>query len=122
MPKTIIHVHQQVIKSNTKHGRNDPPLTIKTYKTQKNAHFAMVLGPSLVIHSPRKPLPCGAKVWIETHGDVLCDEAILETNKSAVSDTICREGLCGVSRQASGSRKAPAARASKSRRPSRARK
>lgn len=122
MPKTIIHVHQQVIKSNTKHGRNDPPLTIKTYKTQKNAHFAMIIGPSLVIHSPHKPLPCGAKVWIETHGDVLCDEAILEKNNTPASDTICREGLCGSRPPAAGRRKTAATRASKNRRSSRARK
>lgn len=122
MPKTIIHVHQQVIKSNSKHGSNNPPLTVKTYKTQKNAHFAMILGPSLIIHSPHKPLPCGARVWIETHGDVLCDEAILEKNNTPASDTICREGLCGGRQPAAGRRKAAAPRASKNRRPSRARK
>lgn len=122
MPKTIIHVHQQVIARNRKTGSNDPPLTVKTYKTQKNAHFAMIVGPSLVIHSPYKPLPCGARVWIETHGEVFCDESILAVNESEVSRTICREGLCGSDRLAAGRRKTSAAGASKNRRPSRARK
>lgn len=122
MPKTIIHVHQQVIARNRKTGSNMPPLTVKTYKTQKNTHFAMIMGPSLVVHSPHKPLPCGARVWIETNGDVLCDESILAVNESEVSRTICREGLCGSGRTATSRSKAAAARTSKSRRSSRARK
>jgi hypothetical protein len=29
------------------------------------------MGPSEVIYSPDKPLSCGAKVWVETHSEVL---------------------------------------------------
>jgi hypothetical protein len=29
-----------------------------------------------IIYSPDKPLSCGAKVWIETHGEVQIDNPI----------------------------------------------
>ena len=71
--KTIIHVNQHVIKSNAKNGENKPTLTVKTYKSNTYAHTVSILGPSKVVHSPDKPLSCGAKVWIETEGEVLVD-------------------------------------------------
>lgn len=70
--KTIIHVNQHVIKANTKNGTNDPSLTVKTYKSNNYAHSVEILGPSKVIHSPDKPLSCGARVWIETNSEVIC--------------------------------------------------
>lgn len=70
--KTIIHVNQHVIKANTKNGTNDPALTVKTYKSNTYAHEVEILGPSRVVHSPDKPLPCGARVWIETTSEVIC--------------------------------------------------
>lgn len=70
--KTIIHVNQHVIKANTKNGTNDPSLTVKTYKSNTYAHSVQILGPSKVIHSPDKPLSCGARVWIETNSEVIC--------------------------------------------------
>jgi hypothetical protein len=71
---TRIHVNQHIIKANRKHGRNDPPLTVKTYKENRNAHSVTINGPSRVVHAPNRPLPCGAHVWIETKSDVtLCD-------------------------------------------------
>jgi len=68
--KTIIHVNQHVIKSNTKHGSRDPVLTVKTYKDNTYAHGVRIDGPSKVVYSPDKPLSCGAKVWIETEATV----------------------------------------------------
>lgn len=69
--KTVIHVNQHVIKSNAKNGENKPTLTVKTYKDNRYAHEVEILGPSRVVHSPDKPLSCGAKVWIETEAEVL---------------------------------------------------
>lgn len=69
--KTIIHVNQHIIKANAKNGTNDPPLTVKTYKENRKAHAVEILGPSKVVHSPDKPLSCGARVWIETHSEVV---------------------------------------------------
>lgn len=69
--KKIIHVNQHVIRANKKNGRNSPVITVKTYKSNDYVHEVEILGPSQVIYSPDKPLPCGAKVWIETESEVL---------------------------------------------------
>jgi hypothetical protein len=68
--KTIIHVNQFIIKHNTKHGTNLPPLTIRDYKRRVNAHEVTIEGPSKIVHSPHKPLACGARVWVETESKV----------------------------------------------------
>lgn len=69
--KTIVHVNQHIIKSNAKTGAREPVLTVKTYKSNDYAHAVSILGPSRVIYQPDKPLSCGAKVWIETEGEVI---------------------------------------------------
>jgi hypothetical protein len=53
-----------------KNGTNEPVLTVKTYKTNTYAHEVEIHGPSRVVHSPDKPLSCGARVWIETQAEV----------------------------------------------------
>ena len=65
-----IHVNQHKIKSNAKHGKNEPVLTVKTYKSNTYGHEVVIDGPCKVIYSPNKPLSCGAKVWIETKSGV----------------------------------------------------
>lgn len=70
--KTLIHVNQHVIKSNSKNNEALPVLTVKTYKSNTYCSEVEILGPSKVIYSPDKPLSCGAKVWIETHSEVIC--------------------------------------------------
>src|ERR1051326_2482607 len=70
--KTIIHVNQHIIKSNNKLKKNfKPVLTVKTYKSTKYASKVKILGESIVIYSPKKPLNCGAKCWLETYGEIL---------------------------------------------------
>ena len=68
--KKIIHVNQHVIKSNRKHDKREPVLTVKTYKSNEYAHEVHIDGPCSIIYSPNKPLSCGAHVWIETKADV----------------------------------------------------
>lgn len=68
--KTIIHVNQHVVKANAKSGKQDPVLTIKTYKSNTYANEVTIKGDSKVVYSPDKPLSCGAKVWIETNSQV----------------------------------------------------
>jgi hypothetical protein len=68
--KTIIHVNQHVIKANAKSGKQEPVLTVKTYKSNVYANSVKINGPSRIVYSPDKPLSCGAKVWIETTSDV----------------------------------------------------
>ena len=69
--KTKIHVNQHVVRSNKKHGKKEPVLTVKTYKSNTYAHAVEINGPSKVIYSPDKPLSCGARVWIETESEVV---------------------------------------------------
>ena len=45
--------------------------TCKTNNKNKYGHHIKIDGPSEVIYSPNKPLPCGAKVWIETDSKYL---------------------------------------------------
>ena len=68
--KKRIHVNQHAIKKNQKTGSNDPVITVKTYKSNEYAHEVIIKGPSRVIYSPDDPLSCGARVWIETEGEV----------------------------------------------------
>lgn len=69
--KTIIHVNQHIIRSNSKSEDRKPPLTIKTYKENRKGFEAQISGSAKVIYSPDKPLSCGAKVWIETESEVV---------------------------------------------------
>ena len=71
--KTRIHVNQHIIRANARSEDREPPLTVKDYKRNRKAWSVEVLGPSRVVYSPDKPLSCGAKVWIETESEVLCD-------------------------------------------------
>lgn len=54
------------IRANKKHGKSDPVITCKTYKSNTYGHEIEIDGPSKVVYSPDKPLSCGARVWIET--------------------------------------------------------
>ena len=68
--KKRIHINQHKIRSNKKHGLNEPVITVKTSKSNDYAHEVEINGPSKVIYSPDKPLSCGAKVWVETEAEV----------------------------------------------------
>lgn len=70
--KTIVHVHQAKIRANIGKpaDQQEPVLTVKTYKSNTYANEVEILGLSRVVYSPDKPLSCGARVWIECHGEV----------------------------------------------------
>jgi hypothetical protein len=72
--KTRIHVNQHNIKANAK-GSKLPVITVKDYKQNRKGNRASVVKDGEVvcevIYSPDKPLPCGAKVWIETQLEVI---------------------------------------------------
>jgi len=68
-----IHVNQHVIKANAKNGENNPVFTIKQGGKNTYAHSVKVHGEMELVYSPDKPLNCGAKVWIETRGDITVD-------------------------------------------------
>ena len=66
-----IHINQHNIRRNAKENKNDPVITVKSYKANDYGHAVDILGPCRVVYSPNKPLPCGAKVWIETENEVI---------------------------------------------------
>ena len=74
--KKKIHVNQHKIRANSKlpPEQRVPVITVKTYKDNTYCSEVLVEGPCRVIYSPDKPLPCGAKVWIETESEVFCRE------------------------------------------------
>lgn len=82
MKKKIIHVNQHVILDNHKTGARNPVITIKSEKKNTYAHNVEILGPSKVVYSPDKPLPCGAKVWIETNSEIIIDGIVNNLNKN----------------------------------------
>ena len=69
--KKKIHINQHKIRANKKHNTNEPVVTVKTYKSNDYGHEVYIKGNSVVMYSPHKPLPCGAKVWIETDAEVV---------------------------------------------------
>lgn len=62
--RAVIHVHQAKIR------KGEPAVIVR--RRGKSLHFTRVeiAGPSVMIHSP-VPDSCGARVWIETHADVV---------------------------------------------------
>ena len=65
-----IHVNMHHIRHNNKHEDKKPVITVKTSKSNTYGDEVQIHGPSKVIYSSDKPLPCGAKVWIETKSEV----------------------------------------------------
>jgi hypothetical protein len=68
--KTRIHVNQHVIRSNKLHKRKDHPISIIQRGVTTRVSKVKIAGPCKVVYSPDKPLSCGARVWIETEGEV----------------------------------------------------
>lgn len=72
--KKRIHINQHNIRHNAKHpDEQRPVVTVKTYKENKKCNRVRILGPSELVYSPDKPLSCGAKVWVETESEVICE-------------------------------------------------
>lgn len=69
--KKRIHINQHNIRANAK-GAELPVVTVKTYKDNLKCNHVHINGPCELVYSPDKPLACGAKVWIETESDVVC--------------------------------------------------
>ena len=77
-----IHVNQHVIKANAKNGENNPIFTVKQGGNNTYAFNVKVKGEMELVYSPDKPLSCGAKVWIETKGNIEVDGKILSAYAS----------------------------------------
>jgi hypothetical protein len=70
---TRIHVNQHNIRTNKK-GAKLPVITVKDYKQNRKGNTADIMHDGKVVcrvvYRPEKPLPCGARVWIETENCV----------------------------------------------------
>lgn len=67
--KKRIHINQHQIRANKKNGTDLPAITVKTYKSNTYAKRVTIHGSSTVVQS-EKPLPCGARCWVETEAEV----------------------------------------------------
>lgn len=67
MAKTYMHINQLKIRSNAKHGTNEPVITIKEGKKNTYCHSVKINGSSTLIYGGNdKPLlSCGARVVLE---------------------------------------------------------
>ena len=75
--KKKIHINQHKIRSNKKNNTNEPVITVKTSKSNTYASEVNILGKSKLVYRPTKPLPCGARVWIETEEKVVLDDGLI---------------------------------------------
>ena len=71
-----IHVNQHIIRSNKKHDKREPAITVKAGKQNIYCDRVLIDGLSEVIYNPDYPLSCGAKVWIETSELIECWDRI----------------------------------------------
>lgn len=69
--KTKIIMNRHVIQANKKHGRNDPPIAVKTYKSTIYAHEVEVVGTVRLIYDPDNADCSGATAWMETNDQVV---------------------------------------------------
>tara|TARA_R100000664_G_scaffold34053_1_gene53683 strand:- start:1911 stop:2147 length:237 start_codon:yes stop_codon:yes gene_type:complete len=74
--KKRIHINQHKIRANKKNGTEEPVITVKTSKSNTYANEVDILGKSKLVYSPIKPLPCGARVWIETEEKIVLDNGL----------------------------------------------
>lgn len=66
-----IHVNQFVIRHNKKYDNKLPACRVQEGSKSRYCMEVLIMGASHMIYSPDKPLPCGAKLWIETYADVV---------------------------------------------------
>lgn len=69
-----IHINQHNLRANKKDGGNRPVVTVKTYNENIIGRGLSVSGTMKIINRPKKPLKCGATLWIETREEVRVKE------------------------------------------------
>ena len=71
-----IHVNRQRIAQNLRNGTKHPVITMKIGDQNIYGHEMKILGSSTIVNAEmcgKKPLSCGARVYIETTENVLVD-------------------------------------------------
>jgi hypothetical protein len=68
---TIIHVAQDAIRKNAKHGTDDPAIIVRENSRKSARHHQVELRDEAgrllgtFKYQPHEPLRCGARVWLE---------------------------------------------------------
>ncbi len=65
-----LHVNRQIVARNRKTNGSAPALTVQTSKGSFVARRVEIHGESVLVQS-KKPLKCGARVWVETIAEVV---------------------------------------------------
>lgn len=68
-----IHVNRQAVAQNLKHGTGYPVLTVKSGRDNVYGDRVQIDGPCELVNAEacgKKPLSCGARVYIETKAPV----------------------------------------------------
>jgi hypothetical protein len=65
-----IHVDRQALARNRKWGGDEPAWTIQTSKGPIKCHYWNVIGDACSGKQGAKPLSCGARMYVETTGQV----------------------------------------------------
>lgn len=70
--KKIIHISQHNLRKNRKDGTNLKVITVRTYNSLKRTNHLEILDKNgntvaKLVYSPKKPLSCGATIWLETN-------------------------------------------------------
>lgn len=69
--RTRIHVRRDVIAADKKSGRKGHAIGVETSGMRKRYGTRVTIaGPCSVIYRPERPLPCGARAWMETTAPV----------------------------------------------------
>lgn len=78
-PLKRVHVNKHIIAANVKCGRNDPAITVQTSAGSFTARTVVIHGPSIMRSD--KPLPCGARVYLETNAQLIWDADTLPADE-----------------------------------------
>lgn len=73
---TIIHINRNILQQNEKHDTSKPICRVEVKGKTWYGSKVDILGPSTMIYSPNKPRSCGAKLWIETHSEVVIHDKV----------------------------------------------
>lgn len=69
----VVHVNRRVVASNQKRGTSEPALIVRRGRTTSYHHEVEIVGPARMVYRPHKPLPCGARAWVEAADAVPVD-------------------------------------------------
>ena len=78
-----LHVDQHRIRANVKDGTDIPAITVQGTGGPYKAHEVEILDKdgdvvATMIYRPHDPLSCGARLWIETRGEVRTNIRVLD--------------------------------------------